>query len=144
MRTNSTASTPRVAVVTPGAGAPNAPTETAREAAIMPSGRSNATSAHRIDTRPSEKPSRTCSSSRRPSANARLMAAMLGPAMATTLRTRPAGVAILIDVATMTSQIPQEIANVSAKKASSCREISTEAAYASAPRARAERGQLGR
>ena len=100
-----------------GIVAPKAPTEIAIAMATMPMGRSRAISVQVNDTRPSEKPASSRWSSPPPSEIARIRAAMLGPAVAMTLRTRPVVVAMLTEVATMAAQITHENANVSAKNA---------------------------
>ena len=116
-RTYSTAIVPITASVMIGVGAPNASTETAIATAIMANGKVKATASQRSDTRRSENPSSKRCSVPAPALAARISAAIVGPAIATMFNTAPSGVSMLIDPATIATQITQEIANVSATNA---------------------------
>ena len=77
--------------------------------AIMASGSVSATASQRPESRDREKPSSSERSRLGPSAMLSMLAAMLGPAIATTLSTAPAGVPIPSGDAARPIQIAQEI-----------------------------------
>ena len=114
-RTNSASTTPARPNVTAGRGAPKAATETAIAAAIIAKGSTSATTVQRTDSRDSENPASRRRSSLRPNTVASTSAAILGPAIATTLRAAPTGVWMWSDPSIRPSQMAQEIANVRPK-----------------------------
>ena len=82
----------------------------------MASGSASATASQRPESRDKEKPASSERSRPGPSAMLSTMAAMLGPAIATTLRTAPAGVPIPSGAAARPIQIAQEIPNEMKKR----------------------------
>ena len=90
-------------------------TETAIAAAIIARGSTSATTIQRTDSRDSENPASRRRSSPRPNTVASTSAAILGPAIATTLRTAPTGVWMWSDPTISPNQMTQEIANVRPK-----------------------------
>lgn len=98
-----------------GLGAPSRATEPAIATAIMTTGSKSATSDQRSDNRDIEKPASRSLSGPWPRATVTVNAAILGPAIATTLRTSPAVVPIPSEPQTNPSQTVHEIANVNPK-----------------------------